>query len=84
MLVVETGKLAIRARWPELSCEGGGEGSQNAMGYGEYTSEKTNPCWKNIIKNKISWAAWLGQSVECVTLDLRVVSSSPMLGVEIT
>ena len=28
--------------------------------------------------------AWLAQLVECVTLDLRVVSSSPMLGVEIT
>ena len=27
--------------------------------------------------------AWLAQSVECVTPDLGVVSSSPMLGVEI-
>ena len=28
--------------------------------------------------------AWLAQSEECVTLDLRVVSSSPVLGTEIT
>ena len=27
---------------------------------------------------------WLAQLVECVTLDLRVVSSSPTLGIEIT
>ena len=27
---------------------------------------------------------WLAQSVTCTTLDLRVVSLSPMLGVEIT
>ena len=30
------------------------------------------------------WAAWLAQLVEHVTLDLGVVSSSPMLGVEVT
>ena len=28
--------------------------------------------------------AWLAQLVEHVTLDLRVVNSSPMLGIEIT
>ena len=28
--------------------------------------------------------AWLAQSVEHVTLDLKVVSTSPLLGVEIT
>ena len=27
---------------------------------------------------------WLAQLVECVTLDLGVVSSSPLFGVEIT
>ena len=27
---------------------------------------------------------WLGQLVECATLDLGVVSSNPTLGVEIT
>ena len=31
-----------------------------------------------------SRGAWLAQSEEHVTLDLRVVSSSPTLGVEIT
>lgn len=35
------------------------------------------------IKNKIDRSAWLAQSVEHVTLDLRVRSSSAMLGVEI-
>ena len=31
-----------------------------------------------------SWGTWLAQSEDCVTLDLGVMSSSPMLGVEIT
>lgn len=31
-----------------------------------------------------NWGAWLALSVEPVTLDFGVVSSSPMLGVEIT
>ena len=31
-----------------------------------------------------SWGAWLAQSVERATLDLRVVSLSPTLGEEIT
>lgn len=35
-------------------------------------------------KSKESWDAWLAPSVECVTLDLCVVSSSPTMGVEIT
>ena len=30
------------------------------------------------------WGAWLAQLVELVTLDLRIINSSPMLGVEIT
>ena len=30
------------------------------------------------------WDAWLAQSVEHVTLDLRVLSSSLMLGIEMT
>ena len=33
---------------------------------------------------KPNWGAWLAQSVERGTLDLRVVSLSPMLGIEIT
>ena len=37
------------------------------------------------IKQKLqSWGAWLAHSVQHVTLDLRVMSSSPMLGVEPT
>ena len=36
---------------------------------------------KNFIVNG---GAWLGQSVKHATLDLRVVSSSPMVGVEPT
>ena len=30
------------------------------------------------------WGAWLAESVQHVTLDLRVVSSSPRLGMELT
>ena len=32
----------------------------------------------------LSWGAWLAQSAEHAALDLEVVGSSPMLGVEIT
>ena len=32
----------------------------------------------------INWGIWLAQSVEHATLDLRVVSLSPTLGMEIT
>ena len=35
------------------------------------------------LKN-VFWGAWLARSVVPVTLDLRVVSSSPTVGVEIT
>ena len=35
-------------------------------------------------ENQKSWGVWLAQSVEHVTLDLGVVSSSPTLDVEIT
>ena len=31
-----------------------------------------------------SWGAWLAQLVEYATLGLRIVSSSPTLGIEIT
>ena len=37
-----------------------------------------------ILKITDTWDAWLAQSVEHATLDLRAVSSTPMLGVEIT
>ena len=37
-----------------------------------------------IIKNACFRGAWLAQSVEHVTLDLRAMSSSPMLGQELT
>ena len=40
------------------------------------SDNKVRMCW--------SGGAWLAQSVEHVTLDLEVVGSSPMLGVEIT
>ena len=30
------------------------------------------------------WGAWLAQLVDCMTLDLRVVRSSPVLGMEPT
>ena len=36
------------------------------------------------LKNKRLRGAWLAQSVEPATLDLRAVSSSPMIGIEIT
>ena len=35
-------------------------------------------------KNFMTKSAWLAQSVERVILDLGVVSSSPMLGIELT
>ena len=38
----------------------------------------------SICKNSLNHGAWLAQSVEHVTLDLRVISLDPMLGVEIT
>ena len=38
-----------------------------------------------LFSKKTIWrGAWLAQSVEHVTLDLRVVSASPTLGIEIT
>ena len=39
---------------------------------------------RKIIAKKCSRGSWLAQLVEHETLDLRVVSSSPMLCVEIT
>lgn len=36
---------------------------------------------KNTLKVK-SWGSWLAQLVECVTLDIRVVNLSPMLGAD--
>ena len=41
-------------------------------------------CINMYIKGIFIWGAWLAQSEEHVSLDLGVVSSSPMLGVEIT
>jgi len=38
----------------------------------------------NYVKEKDPEAAWLVQLVECVTLDLGIVSLSPMLGGEMT
>ena len=37
-----------------------------------------------LLKEHMLWNAWLVQSEEHLTLDLMVVSLSPMLGVEIT
>ena len=37
-----------------------------------------------IFKSRALEAAWLAQSVEHVTFDLRVVSLSPMFSIEIT
>ena len=36
------------------------------------------------LRHKPDWGAWLAQLEEHTPLDLRVVSSSPTLGVEIT
>ena len=36
------------------------------------------------LKSVLIWGVWLAHLVEHVTVDLRVVSLSPMLGVEIT
>ena len=38
----------------------------------------------SVLQKQSYYGAWLAQSVECVTLDLQAVSSSPMLGVEVT
>ena len=37
-----------------------------------------------ILKTTDTWDAWLAQSVEHATLDLRVVSLGPTCGVEFT
>ena len=37
-----------------------------------------------LLKKKIFQGAWMAQSVERVTLDLRVVSLRPTFGVEMT
>ena len=36
------------------------------------------------LRDSNTWAAWKAQSEERATLDLGVVSSSPMLGLEIS
>ena len=48
--------------------------------------EKEKKCnsLKTILRNKNSWGAWLAQLVEHESLDLGVVSSSSMLGTQIT
>ena len=43
-----------------------------------------NSHWNGANRNHNSWGAWLTESAERVIFDLRVVSSSPILGVEIT
>lgn len=35
------------------------------------------------LKKHKNWGAWLAESVEHVTLDLGVLSASPMLGAEL-
>lgn len=39
--------------------------------------------FSDLFHNQTSWSAWFAPSVEHVTLDLRIVSLSPMFGVEI-
>lgn len=39
---------------------------------------------KRSLRNVQTWSAWPAQLVECVTLVLGVISSSPILVVEIT
>ena len=51
--------------------------SKNMSGQGSRIDHK-------ISKSKIWWGTWLAQSVEHRTLDLRVMSSSLMLGIELT
>ena len=48
-------------------------------------SQKHYAKWKKSdSKGYISWGAWLAQLEEYTTLDLVVMSLSPMLGIEIT
>ena len=68
----------------ELSGEGGfllkaGQGIQYHLGHagGGETDQKI------LAKTGCCRGTWLAQSVECATLDLRVVSSSSTVGVEI-
>ena len=44
----------------------------------------SNPDGLSVLKNSFLWGTWLARSTECETLDLRVVSSSPTLGMEPT
>lgn len=51
----------------------------------QITSISEFQLWKNShVKFNSYGSAWLAQWEECVTLDFRVVSSSPVLGIEIT
>ena len=43
-----------------------------------------NTWYTPIVKKVIDWDAWVAQSIEHATPDLRVVSLSLTLGVEIT
>ena len=38
----------------------------------------------SVLRSTDSWGAWLAHSVDHATFDLRVVSSSPTLGIEFT
>ena len=48
------------------------------------SKETPNFHFSKEIKLKPTGDTWLAQSVENASLDLRIVSSNPMLGVEIT
>jgi len=64
------------------------EKSQNLVGLtrGKFTSSiaQEKNCQGNEIAlmNELGWGAWLARSVELVTLDVKVVSSSHTLDVE--
>ena len=47
-----------------------------------FDSARTRVTQTSIKIKRHFWGAWLAQSVEHATLDLRIVSLSPMLGVE--
>jgi len=57
------------------------DNDQNSKTNKELVFDKYNA--EQSSRSNVSGGAWLAQSVECETLDLRVVSSSPTLGAEI-
>ena len=48
-----------------------------------YPHEGASPSW-GFLRSRFLSGCWLAQSVERVTLDLGVMSSGPMLGIELT